>query len=219
MVLDFISAHIAVSSNDLRAVSFRRRNEGIKINQLPGGFMDVGLLGDSTTGADPMHGHFALLAGNTRAYGKADRRPWLDGPVAGARPWDWAIPYNFAAELILGAVSRYRLPPSVHDLFANDLHRRFLQDFTDGRSESQGASTIATTWKYLLGVPLPDHGGRQASPMGYWRKARVRISSPEFWVAMPISFMPTGRSAANNITLSCRQLFVHLRLPRGSWNL
>jgi hypothetical protein len=65
MVLDYISAHIAVSSNDLRRmVPFRRRNDGVNVRQNPDapGFMDVNLL--DPPGADPMPAQFALLAGN-----------------------------------------------------------------------------------------------------------------------------------------------------------
>ena len=130
MVLDYVSTHIAVSSNDLRRmVPFRRNSEGINVNLLPGEvdqFMDVGLLDASATGADPMPAQFALLAGNTRTYQKPNYRVWPDDPKP-ARPWDWAITPNFGAELTLGAISDYRLPPSVHDLFINDLHRRLFQ--------------------------------------------------------------------------------------------
>jgi len=73
MVLDYISAHIAVSSNDLRRmVPFRRRNENDNVRQIAGepGFMDVSLL-DGFQGADWMSGWFALIAGNTRAYQKS----------------------------------------------------------------------------------------------------------------------------------------------------
>jgi hypothetical protein len=117
MVLDYISAHIAVSSNDLRRmVPFRRRNEGINIQQITigegYGFMDVSLL--DAHGADPMPAQFALLAGNTRAYQTPNNCVW---PVEQkpARPWPWAITPNFGPELTLGAVSRYRLPSSIHD--------------------------------------------------------------------------------------------------------
>jgi hypothetical protein len=110
MVLDYISAHFAVSSNDLRRmVPFRRISEGINVQTLPGGFMDVSLLDDQ--GADPTAAQFALLAGNTRAY----------------RARGWAMNPNYASELTLEALSSYRLPPSIHDLFVNDSHRRFFQ--------------------------------------------------------------------------------------------
>jgi hypothetical protein len=126
MVLDYISAHIAISSNDLRRmVPFRRRNEGVNVVRIPGtNFMDVSLL--DAHGADPMPAQFALLAGNTRAYQRPNTRVW-PGDTTAARPWSWAITPNFGSELTLGALSAYRLPPSIHDLFVNDLHRRFFQ--------------------------------------------------------------------------------------------
>src|SRR5262249_30169960 len=130
MVLDHISAHIAVSSDDLRRmVPFRRRNEDPNNRRVataqgdPGfGFMDVSLL--DAHGADPMPAHFALLAGNTRAYRLPNKRQWIDENVKNppSRPWAWAITPNFAPELTLGAVAEYRLPPSIHDLLVNDLH-------------------------------------------------------------------------------------------------
>ena len=103
MVLDYISAHIAVSSNDLRRmVPFRRLNEGINVQQIADdpGFMDVGLL--DAHGADPMPAQFALLAGNTRAYRMPNNRVW-SGEYTAARPWPWAITPNFAPELTLRA--------------------------------------------------------------------------------------------------------------------
>src|SRR5438105_50008 len=68
MVLDYISAHIAVSSNDLRRmVPFRRRNEAERSARDDRGFMTTSLL-ETTFGADPSAQHFAMLAGNTRIY-------------------------------------------------------------------------------------------------------------------------------------------------------
>src|SRR5262249_43737803 len=81
MVLDYISAHIAVSSSDLRRmVPFRRLDQGVNVTQLPipsdlprlqGGFMDVALL-DGPRGADPMAPYFAMQAGNVRGYETAN---------------------------------------------------------------------------------------------------------------------------------------------------
>jgi hypothetical protein len=63
MVLDYVSAHIAVSSSDLRRmVPFRRRNEDPNQRQdsADPGFMDIDLL--DAHGADPMPAHFAVHA-------------------------------------------------------------------------------------------------------------------------------------------------------------
>lgn len=75
MVLDYISARYAVSSNDLRRLIPFRRKQDASGNAARFGFedafMSVGLLGGAEQeGADPMSPYFALLAGNTRAYEK-----------------------------------------------------------------------------------------------------------------------------------------------------
>ena len=130
MVLDYISAHIAVSSNDLRRmVPFRRRNEEDKFRnaQLPGGvgFMDVGLL-EWFLGADPMAEPFAIQAGNTRAYETGNARHVPPDNINEARPWTWAIASG-GGDATMEALSDYRLPPSIHEFFVNDAHRRFFQ--------------------------------------------------------------------------------------------
>ena len=196
MVLDHISAHVAVSSNDLRRmVPFRRRNETVNVNPVPGnvGFLDVSLL--DAHGADPMPAQFALLAGNTRAYALPNNRSWLDeGP---ARPWPWAITGNFNTELTLGAIADYRLPPSIHDLFVNDLHRRIFQrlhrhpmlDEPGQQRNCENMEIYAASPSYLIAaggkpatwvIPGQDGHGYQAQNLG---------------VAVPTSFMPTGQSA------------------------
>jgi hypothetical protein len=129
MVLDYISAHIAVSSNDLRRmVPFRRRNEFPKNRTLDApstGFMNVGLL-DSPLGADPMVENFAIQAGNMRAFEKSNNTLIPPADIYPVRPGKWAIASN-GREMTMEALSGYRLPPSIHDLFVDDLHRRFFQ--------------------------------------------------------------------------------------------
>jgi hypothetical protein len=118
MVLDYVSAHTAVSSNDLRRmVPFRRRNEGKNVMHTPPGFMNVSLL-ETTFGADPMAQHFAMLAGNTRIYQ--------------TRNWHIKTDGTDGNDAVMYALSDYRLPPSIHDLFVNDLHRRFFQTLHRG---------------------------------------------------------------------------------------
>lgn len=118
MALDYVSAHIAVSSNDLRRmVPFRRRNEGKNVTRTDLGFMDVGLL-ETTIGADPMAQHFAMLAGNTRIYGR---------PTPYHPEWRIYTGGSDGNDAVMYALSDYRLPPCIHDLFVNDLHRRFFQ--------------------------------------------------------------------------------------------
>lgn len=197
MVLDYISAHIAVSSNDLRRmVPFRRRNEGKNVTQSDG-YMEVGLL-ERTFGADPTVQHFAILAGNTRAY----ERKWKE------RPKDWSIKTDGSDgnDAIMDALSDYRLPPSIHDLFVNDLHRRFFQrlhrvvqpDVEMTGRNADNMEIYAGSPSYLItagGAPAiyaidPDIGAFLAA----------EEQAKQLGVAVPTSFMPTGRSAGDSGT-------------------
>ena len=84
MVLDFISARIAVSSNDLRRmVPFRRRNEGKNVKQFPAlpppptGFMNISLRdGD---GADPC---LAALCTSCGQYSSLPDGRWYEPALA-----------------------------------------------------------------------------------------------------------------------------------------
>src|SRR5262249_7152212 len=148
-------------------------------------------------GADPMGAQFALLAGNTRVYEMPD-----DG---GGRPWTWAITPNFAQELTLEAVSDYRLPPSVHDLFVNDSHRRFFQrlhrrpmfEEPGQQRNCENMEIYASSPSYLITA-----GGRPCTyaipgvlvgPIGFG------FDDANRGVAVPTSFMPTGLSAGVDV--------------------
>jgi hypothetical protein len=194
MVLDYVSAHIAVSSSDLRRmVPFRRRNEDPNQRQDSDdkGFMDVSLL--DAHGADPMAAHFAIHAGNTRAYRLADIREW-PGESTMARPWPWAIAPLGATNFFLEAACDYRLPPSVHDLFVNDLHRRFFQRLhRTSKLEEPGAQRNCDNMEIYAGSPsyLISAGGRPA----IWvipGKHGFGYEDQNLGVAVPISLMPTG---------------------------
>ena len=208
MVLDYISAHIAVSSNDLRRmVPFRRRNEHQNVNvfQTAGEHcqvMDIGLLDrNDHTGADPMPAHFALLTGSTRAYQRPNDRPWSGKPE---RPWDWAITPNYSADLTLEAISDYRIPPSIHDLFVNDSHRRFFQrihrrSFANLPLFDPSHQRNCDNMEIYAGSPsyLISAGGKPAQNaipgVLNWGWVKENIG-----VAVPTSFIPTGTSARNN---------------------
>jgi hypothetical protein len=196
MVLDYVSAHIAVSSCDLRRmVPFRRRNEEINwgADSADLGFMDVSLL--DAHGADPMAAHFALHSGNTRAYQLPDNRMW-PGDSTGARPWPWAIAPLGASNFFLEAFCDHRLAPSVHDLFVNDLHRRFFQRFhRKSMLDEPGGQRNCDNMEIYAGSPsyLISAGGRPAiwvipGKMGHG------YQDQNLGVAVPISFMPTGAS-------------------------
>lgn len=194
MVLDYISAHIAVSSNDLRRmVPFRRRNEGIHVRQFDDGYMGVGLL-ETSLGADPMTQRFAILAGNTRAYEmKSDDRPH-----------DWSIATNGenGNEAVVDALSDYRLPPSIHDLFVNDLHRRFFQRLHRiPQDDPEVTGRNCDNYELYAGSPsyLITAGG---SPSTYaidphFAGVVVGDQTQQLGVAVTTSFMPTRINKEN----------------------
>jgi len=195
MVLDYISAHIVVSSSDLRRlVPFRRRNEGRNSTQLPGGVMNVGLL-EWFLGADPLLEQFAIQAGNLRAY----EAPWE------ARSFPWSIA-SAGGDATMEALSDYRLPPSIHDLFVNDSHRRFFQrlhrfilpDVEITGRNCDNMEIYAGSPSYLISA-----GGSPATyaldpgPALLTAPGR-RKSAQQLGVAVTTSFMPTGLSAGPN---------------------
>ncbi|MBI3868647.1 MAG: hypothetical protein HY299_08970 [Verrucomicrobia bacterium] len=194
MVLDYVSAHIAVSSSDLRRmVPFRRRNESgggdhhHRSDQMADhpGFMDVGLI-NWDLGADPMVERFAIQAGNLRALETG----------APDRPWAWGIGSD-GTGAAMEALSDYRLPPSIHDLFVNDLHRRFFQrlrrtprsDEVEGSRNCDNVEIYAGSPSYLISA-----GGRPATfAIDPGPAALLAPSSQEqqLGVAVTTSFMPT----------------------------
>ena len=229
MALDYISAHIAVSSCDLRRmVPFRRLNKDEHVTRLFGvdhDFMDVGLL-EPSLGADPMAEPYAIQAGNTRAYANPNLTPLPSDNRLQARPWSWAIAGDGGAA-VAEALSDYRLPPLIHDLFVNDSHRRFYQklhrvtrfDETEGASamddDAKGISgrnadnmeIYAGSPSYLItagGAPGPcaiDPG-----PAGIATKKGREKNIQQVGVAVPTSFMPTGHSAGSNTQNGARDL-------------
>jgi hypothetical protein len=195
MVLDYVSAHIAVSSNDLRRlVPFRRRNENDNVKRIsPLGIMDVSLTDGS--GADPMGPHFAQHAGNTRAYQLA----WNNPP----RP-NWAISSLFGSQNVLEATSEHRLTPSVHDLFVNDLHRRFFQRLHRHQLlDEPGQQRNCDNMEIYCGSPsyLISAGGRPAIWVipGDFGKG---YQAQNLGVAVPTSLMPTGLSAGFTVNVN-----------------
>jgi hypothetical protein len=227
MVLDYVSARFAVTSNDLRRmVPFRRRNEyphvallgewygpsncpSQPVPQPPykvpyKGVMDIGLL-DWQLGADPLTRMFALQAGNTRAFevpnGTLLPPNEKTCKIDKVRPWSWAIADD-GAEIAVDALTDYRLPPSIHDLFVNDKHRRFFEklhrsphpDEVGGNRNCNHDEITAGSPSYLITA-----GGR---PCDYAIDPRVAgiVFDPgdekqQKGVAVTTSFMPTGASA------------------------
>lgn len=197
MVLDYISAHIAVSSNDLRRmVPFRRRNEEKHVKLFDDGYMGVGLL-ETTLGADPMAQRFAILAGNTRAYETNSDYPDFDYR---RNAWSIKTSGEDGNQAVMDALSDYRLPPSIHDLFVNDLHRRFFQSLHRmPQDDPDVTGRNCDNFEIYAGSPsyLITAGG---SPATYAIDPTVGgivfgDQAQQLGVAVTTTFMPTGNSA------------------------
>jgi hypothetical protein len=193
MVLDYVSARMAVSSNDARRlVPFRRRNNGSNSARTASGRMTVGLL-EWQRGADPMTAHMAIHTGATRAYRV---------PSEPHRPFAWSIASD-GGDAAHELLSDYRMPAPIHDLFVNDAHRRFYQVLnrrTLGDVEVTGRN--ATNSEIFAGSPsyLITAGG---APAPFAIDPYIVFYLPsgqdqQRGVALPSSFMPTGESAGNN---------------------
>lgn len=193
MVLDYVSAHMAVSSNDgRRLVPFRRRNTGKNSARTASGRMTVGLL-EGQRGADPMTEHMAMHTSATRAY-RVSREPH--------RPFSWSIASD-GGDAAHELLSDYTMPSPIHDLFVNDGHRRFYQ-VLNRRQLGDVAVTgrNAVNSEIFAGSPsyLITAGGATA-PFAIDPYIIIYLPSgqdQQRGVALPSSFMPTGESAGNN---------------------
>lgn len=208
MVLDYISAHMAVSSNDLRRmVPFRRRNEGDNVVRNSSGFMRVSLLGES--GADPMGPHFAIQAGNTRScvakipitvpLGVGPQQTTAEAVVWGLQ--------GSRHELAIEALTDYRLPPSIHDLFVNDLHRRFFQRLHRTPQPGEvGGNRNCDNMEIFAGSPsyLITAGGSPATWAIDPRVAGIVFGKQgqQLGVAVTTSFMPTTLFGGTRLLLT-----------------
>lgn len=203
MVLDYLAAHMAVSSNDLRRlVPFRRRNEGDFIAQFKvaddnGRYMAVGLL-DAHVGADRMAQHYVVQTGQTRAY----ETGWAK------RPWEWAVASN-GEESTFEGVSDYRLPSPIHDLFVNDRHRRFFQrlhrrvlpdvDLTGRNCDMLEIYAGSPSYLITAGSSNQPYAIAPGS-------APASVVRQQLGVAVTTSFMPTCRSAGPRTQNRARDL-------------
>lgn len=209
MVLDYISAHVAVSSCDLRRlVPFRRVNEGKNTKLIDGARMDIGLL-EWELGADPCAEPFAVQTGNTRAYETNPQAgpPWASGLF---RWLPWSIRGEGHDGMTEG-LGDYRIPPCIHDLFVTDRNRRFYQrmhrvDLGDVRT-GQNADNVelyAGSPSYLISA-----GGGLAGPAidpGLAAVTSPSVKRKQLGVAVTTSFMPTGQSAGPNTQNYARDL-------------
>ena len=152
--------------------------------------MDVSLVG-TTFGADPMAQHFAMLAGNTRIY---ETRGWHINTKAGDG-------FTEGNDAVMYALSDYRLPPSIHDLFVNDQHRRFFQRLHRvPQDDVEVTGRNCDNHEIYAGSPsyLITAGGTFATwaidpgPVSLSAKLR-RKNDQQLGVAVTTSFIPTTR--------------------------
>jgi hypothetical protein len=201
MVLDYISAHVAVSSCDLRRmVPFRRINGGTNTTLIDGYRLDISLL-EWETGADRASEPFVVQAGNTRAYetNPATGPSWASH-VRREHPWSIR---GEGQDGMMEGLGNYRLPAPIHDLFINDMHRRFYQRLhrTDTGDERTGQN--ADNVEVYAGSPsyLITAGGGLAGwaiNPGIAAVTSPSVGRKQLGVAMTTSFMPTGQSAGPN---------------------
>ena len=185
LVLDYLSARFAVSTNDLRRmVPFRRRFTDVNAARTASGVMQVGLL--TGQGADPMAPYLAMQAGNTRAFR-------LPTPLR----YEIADP---GTDLAMEVLSDYRMPPLIQDLFVNDQHRRFFQrvhrrprnDVGGGRN-CDNMEIYASSPSYLItagGAPAP-----WAVDPSLHAMIDGEAECQQLGVAVTTSFIPTGFSS------------------------
>ncbi|MEJ7680530.1 MAG: hypothetical protein WKG06_22295 [Segetibacter sp.] len=112
------------------------------------------------------------------------------------------------------ALSDYRLPPSIHDLFVNDLHRRFFQRLHRvSQDDVEVTGRNCDNYEIYTGSPsyLITAGGTPATyaidpgPGLLTSKGR-RKNAQQLGVAVTTSFMPTGLSAGPGTQNHARDL-------------
>ncbi|PYP78820.1 MAG: hypothetical protein DMD35_10015 [Gemmatimonadetes bacterium] len=197
MALDYVSAHMAVSSNDLRRMlPFRRRNEGDKVARGSDGIMKVSLIGHS--GADPLAPYFALQAGNTRScvvLTETSIPLGIGGQTVSSTPWStWGMEGSHQ-ELSLELLGEYRLPPLLLDLFVNDAHRRFFQRLHRRPRNETGGHRNVDNMEIYAGSPsyLITAGGSAATYAidPHFAGIVMGDQSQQLGVAVTTSFIPT----------------------------
>jgi hypothetical protein len=191
MVLDYISAKVAVSSSDLRrAPPFRRRNEDQHWGpNIPGSFFLRSPLLKAKADypdrpgifePDPQGAWYALLAGNTELLGTS--APGTPGPG------------NFGFAMVLGGTHDYRIPDPILDLFINGANRRFYQRFHHTHT-TRDSGVVGVADELYAGSPsyLITAGGH---PTGRVYEGHVGPifsgKTSDLGSAMPTTFMPTG---------------------------
>lgn len=201
MVLDYVSAKVAVSSNDLRRMlPFRRRNEKAYSARRADNFMTVSLIGDE--GADPMPGYFAVQAGNLRS--SVTKQP-------GASAYGISGPQN---DLALEVLTDYRLPASIHDLLVHDGHRRFFQRLHRRPQNEVGGARNADNMEIYASSPsyLITAGGGPGPFALDPTFAGIVIGKQDTQrgVAVTTSFIPTTRFGGSNALIDTATQVIQL---------
>jgi hypothetical protein len=185
MVLDYVSAKVAVSSNNLECWRpYRRLNEEKYFGPVTSAVRERGgarsYLDSSIASVDPQTGFYTMLAGNTAAWGS--------GP-----------PGSVAYEMVHAGLRDYRVPPSILDLFVTPRHRRFYQRFHHlaptalGNTGQFADELYAGSPNYLISA-----GGHPTyfSGVTHLNIGPDQGNDPDRGVALPTTFLPTSRSPA-----------------------
>jgi hypothetical protein len=201
MVLDYVSAKVAVSSQDLRrSPPFRRRNEEQFVGPtMPNGFLSSPLVYNSDSPPsepDPQIAFYTMLAGNTGVLEPFHLVPFPNQPLRRA-------PGNYAFEMVHAGLSDYRVPPAILDLFVSAKSRNFYQGFHHyaGINERANVPGEPPAWyvnELYAGSPsyLISAGG---NPSFYAYTANIAgLSHPgesqDIGLALPTTFIPSVNS-------------------------
>ena len=204
MVLDYISAKIAVSSNDLRREPpFRRRNEvqnwgPFKTNDLVlrSPLLVSNIYPDidpkQVYSPDPQGTWYAILAGNTQL---------LNGSALAVGPG------NFSLAMVTAGLHDYRVPAPILDLFVSNSSRRFYQRFhhehviQDTELRDTADELYAASPSFLISA-----GGHPTNSAYKPVVLTGILDSPiggdaDRGLAMPTTFMPTAPFGPVELTL------------------
>jgi hypothetical protein len=185
MALDYISAKVAVSSNDLRrAPPFRRRNEDQHYGPVSaeGRLASPLLLPNGAYEPDPQGTWFSVLAGNTGLLGPSVPKI----PAAG----------GFSMGMLFAGLHDYRVPDPILDLFINSSDRHFYQRFEHKHTIRDAGNTETVDEVYSGSPSYLITGGGYPTNYAYIPEA-AGLNAPygasaDLGSAMPTTFMPTG---------------------------
>ena len=180
--------------------------QGDNVVRNSSGFMRVSLLGES--GADPW-GRTSRFrrATHVRVSRNTITVPLGVGPQqTTAEAVVWGL-QGSRHELAIEALTDYRLPPSIHDLFVNDLHRRFFQRLHRTPQPGEvGGNRNCDNMEIFAGSPsyLITAGGSPATWAIDPRVAGIVFGKQgqQLGVAVTTSFMPTTLFGGTRLLLT-----------------